>query len=158
MVIHETLLAACQEHPLAAVTEMVALVASAPADAPAGEIDVMHGAPCWFTVTVWPAIVTDPARGVLLVLAAIESVTAPLPLPEVPPDIVIHAVDVDAVQLHADPVVIDTVLTDAGDNTERLVVDNVKVQTGAACCTVNVRPPTVTVALRADADVFAAAL
>jgi hypothetical protein len=38
------------------------------------------------------------------------------------------------------------------------VVDSVKVHTGAACWTVKARPPTVIVAVRAEPEVFAAAL
>lgn len=115
MVIHAALLVACHEQPLAAVTAMLPVVASAEADAPAGDIVVEHGMPSCVTVTVCPAIVIDPVRGALLVLASIESETMPLPLPGPALVMSIHGVEDVAVQLQPVAAVTATMLVDAGD-------------------------------------------
>jgi hypothetical protein len=158
IVIQATLLAAVHEHPAGVETPTVPAVAFSETDALAGEIDVVQGAPCWVTVTVCPAIVTEPVREALLVFAAMPSDTVPLPEPAEPPVMVIHGVELAAVHAHPEPAVTSTVPVDAADRTERLVVESVNEQTGAACVTVNVRPPTVIVAVRPAAVVLASAL
>ncbi len=44
----------------------------------------MHGTAAWLMVNDCPAIVTDPERVVVAVLAATFTVTPPLPVPPVP--------------------------------------------------------------------------
>ena len=44
-------------------------------------------APSWVTVNVWPATVSVPVRGDVLVLAATEYVAVPLPVPL--PDVIV---------------------------------------------------------------------
>jgi hypothetical protein len=158
IVIQETLLAAVHEHPDGVETPTVPAVAFSETDALAGEIDVVQGAPCCVTVTVCPAIVTVPVREALLAFAVIASETVPFPDPVEPPVMVIQDAELEAVHAQPEPAVTSTVPVDAGDSTERLVVESVKAHTGAACVTVNVRPPTVIVAVRAAAVVFASAL
>ena len=60
----------------------------------------MGVAPACVTVTVTPATVSVPVRGEVLVLAAIEYVTVPLPLPFAPAVIVSQAALEVAVQAH----------------------------------------------------------
>jgi hypothetical protein len=67
----------------------------------------VQGAAACVTVTVCPAIVTVPVREVTAVLAAIVSVTVPVPVP-LAGDGVIHAALDGAV--HAHPVVVATVI------------------------------------------------
>lgn len=52
------------------------------------------------SVTVRPAIVAVALRDVVLVLAATENVTDPLPLPAAPVVMLTHAEASDAVQVH----------------------------------------------------------
>ena len=54
----------------------------------------------------WPAIVAVPARAAPELLAVALSVTVPLPLPDVPPVIVSHALLLTAV--HPQPVLVKT--------------------------------------------------
>jgi hypothetical protein len=115
MVIHAALLVACHEQPLAVVTATVAVVASAEAHAPNGDIVVEHGMPSCVTVTVCPAIVIDPVRAALLVLASIAIATVPLPLPGPAFVMSIHGVEDVAVQLHPVAAVTVIALLVAGD-------------------------------------------
>ena len=102
-VIHEALLLAVHAHPEPAVTPTVAEPAADPSVAPTDESVKVHDAASCVTVKVRPAIVTVPVRGLVLVLAAIEYPTLPLPLPEPPDVIVIH--DALLVAVHAHPVI-----------------------------------------------------
>ena len=71
MVIHPTLLVAVQLHPVPAVTPTVPVAA---ADVvrfdDVGLIVNVQGAPAWVTLKVCPAIVIEPVRDVVPVLAA----------------------------------------------------------------------------------------
>jgi hypothetical protein len=158
IVIHGALLAAVHAHPAPDVTFTVPLVAVSGAETLDGEIVVEHDALCWVTETVWPAMVRVPVREPLPVLAANESETTPLPVPAAPAVTVIHGSALTAVHAQPAPEVTETVPVDAPDGTERLVDDNVNVQPGAACVTVNVRPPTTIAAERTAAVVLAATL
>jgi hypothetical protein len=71
-VIHDALLAAVQLHPLVVVTVAEPVVAPAATLWVVGEIAKLHGAAACVTVSVCPAIVSVPVRGVVTVLAAIE--------------------------------------------------------------------------------------
>jgi hypothetical protein len=70
MLTQGTLLVAVQLQSLEVVTLTVVLP---PADVNkplVGEIEKVQGMPSWFTVKVWPAIVSVPVRELVLVLAA----------------------------------------------------------------------------------------
>jgi hypothetical protein len=70
-VIHDVaLLVAVHEQPACVATLIVPVVAPGATDAPVGEIVKLHGTPAWLTVNVWPATVTVPERGAVLVFAA----------------------------------------------------------------------------------------
>ena len=58
----------------------------------------MHDAPACVTVTVWPATVMVPLRGVTAVLAETENCVTPLPATLLPPVIAIQAALLIAVQ------------------------------------------------------------
>jgi hypothetical protein len=75
IVIHAALLVAV--HPqlvAAAVTPTVPVPAAAPGAALVADREKVHvtGAPACVTVYVWPAMVSVPVRGVVLVFAVIE--------------------------------------------------------------------------------------
>jgi hypothetical protein len=105
MVIHDTLLAAVQAQPVAAVTVTVALPPAAVAFADVAEIVGAHGVPACVTVNVAPAIVRVPVRLVEPALAATVNVTVPEPVPAAPVLTVIHAALLTAVQVHPVPAV-----------------------------------------------------
>jgi hypothetical protein len=70
----------------------------------------VHGATnaAWFTVNVWPAMVTVPVRAAPL-LAAMFMPTEPFPVPAAPAVTVIHGTPLAAVHAHAAVVVTVTV-------------------------------------------------
>jgi hypothetical protein len=158
MVIQGALLLAVHAQPAAAVTLMLPSVLVCGADTLCGEIVVVHVTPAWVTVTVWPAIVNVPVRGVLALLAAIDSDTVPVPLPVDPPVIVIQGSALVAV--HEQPPTEVTVMVpgEAPAATERLVDESVNVHAGAAWVTPKLRPPTVIAAERANVVALAATL
>lgn len=98
-VIHDAPLVAVHEQPELAVTPTLPLPPLEPNDADDDEIEYVQGAPLSVMVNVWPAIVSDPDRELVAVLAATEYETVPLPLPLAPAVIVIHDVPLDALQL-----------------------------------------------------------
>ena len=61
--------------------------------------------PIWFTAKVWPAMVSEPLRGLVLVLAVTLKLVMPLPLPLLPELIVIQFEAVEACQMHLFPAV-----------------------------------------------------
>jgi len=109
IVSHVALLAAVHPHPEAVDT---AIEVPAP---PAALIDCATGSieyeqpVAWFTVNVWPAIVSVPVRA-LPVFAATLNETLPSPVPLAPEVIVSHAALLVAVQLQ--PLVVDTATGD----------------------------------------------
>jgi hypothetical protein len=111
-------------------------------------------------VRVCPPIVTVPVRA-LPVFAATDRLTVPLPVPDAPFTIVIHGTCGVVVHPHVVPdavTAIDTgppgspTLCDVG------LIEIVHGGGGAACVTVNARPATVSVALRAIVPLLAATL
>ena len=148
MVIHEAPVEAVHEHPDGAVTETFPVAASDEIELVVGVTAKLQVAPACVTVTVCPAMVTVPVRAEPEVFSAIDSVTVPEPVPLVPPVTVIHDALLTAVHAHPVPAVTPTLPVDVADVTDRLVVDNVNAQTGAACDTVKVRPATVIVPVR----------
>jgi hypothetical protein len=151
---------AVQAHVAAeAVTATVPVPPSAGMPALAGAIVKVHGgggAAAWFTVNVWPAIVSVPLRAGP-VLAATLTVTTPLAVPLPPLAIVSHAAF--GVAVHAHVAVTPTVVVPPSAATLASVgrIENVHVCVGAGWLTVNVRPPIDTVPLRAGPVLAAAA-
>jgi hypothetical protein len=156
MVIHGSMLVAVHAQPVAAVTAMVPVLAADVTFADAGEIVGVQGAPACVTVNVLPPTVSVPVRGAVAVLAATAYVTEPLPLPAAPALMVIHASLLVAV--HAQPVdaVTATVPVPAAAVTLADAGEIVGVQGAAACVTVNVLLPIVSVPVRKVPVVFAA--
>ena len=72
MVIQVALLVAVQLQPMPAVTLTLPLLALDATDALEDEMEYVQGAAAWLTVKVCPAMVKDPDRGLVLVLAAAE--------------------------------------------------------------------------------------
>ena len=70
MLIQVALLVVVQLQPVGVVTLTVPLPPSDVNDWPVGEIVKVQGTPPWFTVKVWPAMVSVPVRALMLVLAA----------------------------------------------------------------------------------------
>jgi len=77
-------------------------------------------------------------------------------VPLAPEAIVIHGAELVAVHAQPIPVVTFTVLNAEAAVSETLVVDRTTLHSGAACVTVNTRPPTVSDPVRAAVVVFAA--
>ena len=90
-VIHDVLLTPVQLHPLVVVTPVVNGPPAAVAVCEVDERVKLH-VPVCVTVSVCPAIVSVPVRGVVAVFAETPYVTVPFPLPLLPPVTVIHDV------------------------------------------------------------------
>lgn len=99
-VIHDALLPALHEQPVATVTLPLPVPPAAVKDWLVGETDGAQPAANCVTVNVAPAIVSVPVRLEATVFAATVNVTEPLPDPLAPPVTVIHAALLAAVQLH----------------------------------------------------------
>jgi len=159
MVSHESLDVADQLHPEPAltVTTPVVAVGNAKVD-DVGESVIVHGAPGWVTVKVWPPIVMVPVRRAP-VLALTLNVTDPLPVPLAPDVMVIQsALDV-ATQPHPVPAVTVTVPLVAADVVRFTETGEIAtVQAAPACVTVKVCPPIVSVPLRDEVPVFGSTL
>ena len=69
----------------------------------------MHGAAACVTENVWPAMVSEPLRGVPLGLAAALNATVPVPLPLAPLVTVNHDVSL-LTPVHAQPANVVTVV------------------------------------------------
>ncbi len=76
-------------------------------------------------MTVWPAIVIVPVRGLAPVFAATLKVTVPMPAPLAPPVIVIHGTLLTAIHEQLVPVPTERLPVEAVDGTDTLVVDSV---------------------------------
>jgi hypothetical protein len=100
------------------------------------------------TVTVWPAAVNVPVRGLPVAFCAMENVTEPIPEPLAPDVIVIHGVVVVAVHGQDVPETTLNVRLVAIASTAKLLTDTVPMQPVAACVTVTVWPATVNVPVR----------
>ena len=160
MVSQASLLVAVQLQPVAVVTLALLELAAAAGFSEVGDTVNVHGggAAAWVTVTVWPAMVSVPVRGVVAVFASIEKATVPLPLPLTPDVMVSQASLLVAVQLQ--PVAVVTLLLPelAAAPEGSVVGETVKVQGGGAPAwvTVTVWPATVSVPVRGDVAVLAA--
>jgi hypothetical protein len=156
IVIHAWLLTAVQPHPVGAVTSTTSVVPANTALTDTGEMVAAQGAPACVTVKVLPAIVSVPVRGVVAVFAATSKVTEPLPFPVAPVARVIHPALLVAV--HAQPVaaVTETALPVVAAAATFAAPDEIVGAHGApACVTLNVLPPSVSVAVRAVVVGFA---
>lgn len=159
IVIHASLLEAVQLQPAGAVTVTVPAAPPATTFADVGEIVELHGAPACVTVKVFPPIVRVPVREAVPALGATSYVTEPLPVPDVPALIVIHASLLVAAQLHpvaavtvtVPPVMpVDTTLVEVGEI--------VGTHVAAACVMVKTLPPIVSVPVRDAVVGFAVTL
>jgi hypothetical protein len=157
-VIHGALLTAVQLQPVATVTSLPPVAAADVNDRLVGEIDGEQLAAAWVTVNVVPAIVNVPVRLEATVFAATLNVAEPLPDPVAPPLTVIHGALLVAVQ--AQPVATVTLLLPLPPAavTDCVVGEIEGEQDAAACVTVNVAPPIVSVPVRIDATAFAVTL
>ena len=107
-VIHAVLLLApVHVHPLVVVTAAVCDPPAAITLCAVGAMLKLH-APAWVTVTVCPAIVSVPVRGLVEVFAATVYATVPFPVPLPPLVTVIQ--DALLAPVHAQPLVAVTVV------------------------------------------------
>lgn len=146
---------ASQPHPGDVVTVIdVAAPPAAATDCEGGAIVVVH-VPAWFTVWVWVPMLMVPVRPPPL-FAVTENVTLPLPESAAPPVIVIHGVDVVAVQPQppaADTEIADPLPAVAGSDCDWGLID---VAHDPGCVTGKVRPAMVRLPVR-TLPVFAVA-
>ena len=154
---HVALLAAVHAQLISAVTLTLPVPPAATIDWLVGLIAYEHTAASWLTVTVAPAIVNVPVRASAVVFDATLKPTVPLSLP-LAPDVTLNHVALLAA-VHAQPVVVVTEMVPdvapAGAVIE--VGDTVKLHAEASLTT-KMRPPIVRKPLRANEEVFAAAL
>jgi hypothetical protein len=107
------------------------------------------------TTNVLPAIVSVADLGLVVVLAAPVNATLPEPVPLAPLPIVTHDAPLVAVQLQPAVVVTSTEPLPPAADSDWLVADIANEHGGAAWVTVNVLPPTLSVAVRERGPVFA---
>jgi hypothetical protein len=134
----DALLTAVHPHALGAVTVTVAVPPISPNVTDVVDRAYVHASASWFTVTVWPPMVSVPARADP-VLAWTEKVTVPLSFPELPELTVMKASLLLAV--HAQPVAwaaMVTVPVPPLDRNEKLVALSVNVHT-VRCNTISRR-------------------
>ncbi len=153
------LLTAVHAQPAGAVTATVPVPPFDTTLCDVGEIVSVQVMPAWVTVKVFPAMVSVPVRDEVLVFAVALKLTLPLPEPEAPVVTVSHAVLL-LTAVHAQPAgaVTATVPVPPFDTTLCDVGEIVSVQVIPAWVTVNVLPAIVSVPMRDDVPVFAAAL
>jgi hypothetical protein len=108
-VIQLTVGPAVQLQPALVVTLIVPLSPVAAAVMLDGVIVYVHGAPPWFTVNVWPAIVRVALLAAVVEFASAPNSALPLPLPLAPLRIPTHVTPLVAVHAHPAPAVIVTV-------------------------------------------------
>jgi hypothetical protein len=153
-VIHGVLVVAVHAQAAAAVTSTPVAPPAAVGVSVSG-ITVKAQPVLWLTVNVRPAIVAVPLRSAP-VLAAIDSCTAPLPVPEAPAVTVIQGTFDAAVHAHPFPAVTLTVVDPPAALIPCCSGAMVNVQ-AVPCVTVNVSPATVSVPTR-PGPVFGAAV
>jgi hypothetical protein len=158
IVTQESAVVAVHEQLPGAVTVTVPLPPDAATACDAGVIVMSHGMPAWVTVNVLPAIVTVPVRGDTDVFAAELKLTEPLPAPDAPAVTVSQLSLLTAVQAQPAGAVTVTVPVPPFDTTLCDVGEIVSVQVMPAWLTVKVLPAIVSVPVRDEIDVFAAAV
>jgi hypothetical protein len=158
-VIQVALLTEVQLHPAVVVTVVDPLPPAAGTDWLDGEIVNAHPLALCVTVNVWPAIIAVPVRGWVAVFAVALRLTVPLPVP-VAPLVTVSQLVLLLTAVHEQPVGAVTLveIVPAPATMSRLVGVSAKVHPAAACVTVNISPPIVSVPLREPALVFAATL
>jgi len=127
-----------------------------PTDALVGAtVNPQSGAPACVTVTARPAIVAVAVRAVVLVLGAIASVAAPLPVALAGTTLIQTA---PGEVVHVQPALVDTFTVEValGLPTDTLVGATVNVQAPAAWVTLTALPAMVTVPVRGEVLVLAA--
>jgi hypothetical protein len=153
------LLTAVHEHPVGDVTVVDPVPPAAMTDCDAGVRPTVHGAAAWFTVNVWPAMVSVPARVVPLGLAAALKLTVPLPLP-VAPAVTLNQLVLLLTAVHVQPVGAVTFVAPVPPlaMTDCDVGATENVHGAAAWFTVKVCPAIMSVPLRGDPFELAATL
>jgi hypothetical protein len=158
IVTQESAVVAVHEQLPGAVTVTVPLPPDAATACDAGVIVMSHGMPAWVTVNVLPAIVTVPVRGDTDVFAAELKLTEPLPAPDAPAVTVSQLSLLTAVQAQPAGAVTVTVPVPPFEATLCDVGKIVSVQVMPAWLTVKGLPAMVSVPVRDEIDVFAAAV
>ena len=97
-----------------------------------------------------------PVRWVVVGFAATPYDTDPLPVPFPPAVMVIQGTELVAVHVHPVAALTFTTRNAVVADSVTLVVESVMSQSGAACVTVNTRPPIVSVPVLAALEVLAA--
>jgi hypothetical protein len=118
----------------------------------------VHGAPACVTLNVWPAIVAEPVRCEVDVLAATVTVALPLPVPLAPAVIESQLVALLVPHVQPLPAVTATVTASpaAGDVRDAGEIEYVQGEVVPACVTSKVWPAIVTEPVRCEVDVLAA--
>jgi hypothetical protein len=141
-----SLLTPVHAQPPGAVTTVEPVPPPKTTEAPVGAIEYEHGAPASVTVKVWPPMVSVPVRCDELGFAVALKLTVPLPLP--PAALVIVSQDVSLLTaVHEQPLgaVIAVEPVPPPNATDAPVGAIEYVHGAAACVTVNVCPPMVSV-------------
>lgn len=155
-VIHALLVDAVHAQPAAAVTVLLAFPPDAVNDWLTGVTVGEHEFPACVTVNVALPIVKVPVR-LAPVLGATSNVMAPLPIPDAPLAIEIHALLLTAVQGQSTAAVTVPFPIPPGAGNDWLVGDTLAEQALPACVTVNVAPAMVSVPVRVAPVLFATA-
>lgn len=155
-VIHGVVVVAVHGQDVPEMTLSVRLLAVASTEKLTGvTVDAQPVAAC-VTVTVWPAAVNVPVRGLPVAFCAMENVTEPIPEPAAPLVMVIQLVAVVAVHGQDVPETTLSVRLLAIASTAKLTGVAVDAQPVAACVTVTVWPAAVNVPVRGVPVVFCA--
>ena len=118
---------AVHEHDVVVVTSVLLEPDAGPAEIVRGDTayeQLGAAAAAWFTVTVWPAIVSVPERGDVSVFSAIENDTVALPVPLAALVSVSQDAFATAVHAHEDVVVMSTLLEPAAARADTFVDDS----------------------------------
>ena len=152
------LLAAVHEQPADVVSDVELLPPVATTDVLVGFNANVQPAAAWFTVKVWPPIVTVPCRVCVAVFADALNVIVPLPLP-LPPALTVNQLGALLVAVQEQPAgaPIDVATVPPLAPTEPLTGVSAYVQGAAAWFTVNVCPPIVNVPCRVCVAEFSVA-
>jgi hypothetical protein len=149
------LLDAVQAHVESVVTSTDSLVAPEPMLMAVGLRLNVQATPVCVIVSVSLPTLSVPVRDAVDVFAATLYAIEPGPVPEPPDATVIHGTELTADHEQPAPVATITVRKAEADVSDTAVADSEIAQTGAACVTEKMRPPMVSVAVRAPFVVFA---
>jgi hypothetical protein len=151
---HAALLIVLHAQVLGVVTVTATLSPAAGEVRLVGAIVNVHGAPAWVTLNVCPAIVTEPVRCAVPVLAA--TVTLTLPLPVLPDPTLNQTALLVVLQAQVLGPVTATATLSPPAGEVRLAGAIEKVQGAPSCVTLNVCPAIVTDPVRCAVPVLAA--